>query len=297
VSLATRVLSGDPQAGRIVPGGGVSARSVGLLAGILAFLAVLALALGLAAGRLAARWEGELAGSATLQVFAPEAAMEDQARAALNVLRSTPGVRSVRVVDPAEQQALLEPWFGPDVAVDTLPLPLLIEVATDRDELNIESLELKLEAEAPGAVFDDHTAWQQPLVTTAERLRVFAFACLALIALALATAVAIAADAAVAAGARAIGTLRLVGARDGYIARAHTRRLARWSVRGALAGTLVGAALLALLPPASEQGFFLVGIGLRGWHWALPLTVPLAAGAIGWLAARQATRRALRRWS
>ena len=36
---------------------------------------------------------------------------------------------------------------------------------------------------------------------------------------------------------------------------------------------------MALLPQGSEQGFFLVGIGLAGWHWLLPLAVPPAAGA------------------
>ena len=104
--------------------------SVGFLAAVLAFLAVLALALLLAAGRLSASWQGELAGTATLQIFGPEAQIEEQARAALEVLRTTPGVRSVRMVDLAEQERLLEPWLGPDVPVESLPLPLMVDVET-----------------------------------------------------------------------------------------------------------------------------------------------------------------------
>ena len=165
---------------------------------------MLALALALAAGRLAASWEGELADTATLQVIAPEDGIEEQARAALNVLRTTPGVRSVRMVDLAEQEKLLEPWLGPDIPVESLPLPLLIEVATDRDRLNPESLALRLEAEAPGAVFDDHAAWRQPLIATAERLRIFALGCLGLMALALAAVLGLAAHAAIAANGPAI---------------------------------------------------------------------------------------------
>ena len=254
--------------------GRTRALSVGFLAAVMGFFAVLALALALAAGRLAASWEGELADTATLQVIAPEDRIEEQARAALNVLRTTPGIRSVRMIDLAEQEKLLEPWLGPDIPVESLPLPLLIEVATDRDRLNPESLALRLEAEAPGAVFDDHAAWRQPLIATAERLRIFALGCLGLMALALAAVLGLAAHAAIAANGPAIETLRLVGAEDGFITRAFTRRFMLRAAAGALVGSLAGMVLLAVLPRASEQGFFLVGIGLVGWHWLLPLRHP-----------------------
>ena len=251
-----RFLRGDRAADRVVPRGVHAAVSVGFLAAVMAFFAVMALALGLAAGRLAATWNGALAQDATLQVFAPADEIEAQARAALNVLRTTPGIRSVRVVSLEEQKALLEPWLGPNVAIETLPLPLMIEVGTERDRLNRESLDLRLSAEAPGAVFDDHAAWRAPLVATARRLRGFGFACLGLTALALAAVLGLAARGAVAANAPVIQTLRLVGARDNYIARAFTRRYTLRALSGALLGTLGAAVLLALLPRASEPGFF-----------------------------------------
>ena len=145
-----RWLRGGGGADRVVPRGAQSALSVGFLAAVMGFFAVLALALALAAGRLAATWEGEIADTATLQVFAAEDAIEEQARAALNVLRTTPGVRSVRVVDLAEQEQLLEPWLGPDIPMESLPLPLLIEVATDRERLNPQSLVLRLRGGGAG---------------------------------------------------------------------------------------------------------------------------------------------------
>ena len=57
--------------------------------------------------------------------------MEEQARAALNVLRTTPGIGDVRVLDLAEQKRLLEPWLGADVPLESLPLPVMIEVDCD----------------------------------------------------------------------------------------------------------------------------------------------------------------------
>lgn len=284
-------------ADRVVPRGLHAGLSVGFLSAVMAFLAVLALALALASGRLAHSWEQELADVATLQILAGDDGMEEQARAALNVLRTTQGVRSVRVVEFAEQEALLEPWLGPDVPIGSLPLPLLIEVESDRDILNVPSLRLRLEAEAPGAVYDDHAAWRRPLVVTAERLRIFALSCVALMTFALAVVLGLAATAATAANGGAIQTLRLVGARDDFIVRAFTRRFTLGAAAGALAGTAAAVGFLALLPQASEEGFFLVGIGLTGWGWTAPFLVPLAAAFVAWAATRRATRAGLLRWS
>ncbi|HVL20264.1 MAG TPA: cell division protein FtsX, partial [Amaricoccus sp.] len=81
--------SGGPD--RIVPRATQPLGLVALLAALIAFGAVLALALAVAATRLAEGWQAELADAATLQVFAPEDEIEQQARAALAVLRETPG--------------------------------------------------------------------------------------------------------------------------------------------------------------------------------------------------------------
>ena len=94
----------------------------------MAFLAVFALALSLATGRLADRWSNELARTATVRISAPEGQMAGQTEAALRVLETTTGVARARALDDAEQAALLEPWFGPDLPLDQLPIPRLIEV-------------------------------------------------------------------------------------------------------------------------------------------------------------------------
>ena len=85
--------------------------------------------------------------------------------------------------------------------------------------------------------------------------------------------------------------------RDGFVAAAFTRRFALQAGTGAAVGTVLGLVLLALLPQASEPGFFLVGIGLAGWHWILPLAIPVASAGIAWAATARAVRRNLRKWS
>ena len=278
---------------RLLPSARALDRTDVVPAAILCWLGALAIALGLAAGRIAADWSDARGVTATLQILAPKAAMEAQARAALDVLRTTGGIRAVRMIEVEEQQALLAPWLGTEAAFDALPLPLLIEVTTD--PAGLKGLETRLAAEAPGAVFDDHGDWRRPLATSAERLRIFAFATLAALAFALTAGLAASARATIAGHAREIETLALVGTPVGFAARLLARPFAcRIFIAGTL-GTGLAMGLLALLPQTDESGFFLVGIGLRGWHWILPCVVPFAAAALAWLTMRAALRHSLYR--
>ena len=127
LNALSTVFIGDAQADRVVPPTGFTARLTLFVAGTMAFLAVFALALSLASGRLAKRWGDELAQSSTLRISAPAGQMDAQTEAALALLQSTPGVASARALSSEEQRALLAPWFGPDLPVDTLPIPQLIE--------------------------------------------------------------------------------------------------------------------------------------------------------------------------
>jgi len=295
---AGRLVRGDAPVDRLAPRDAHGGRAVAFLSASLSFLAVLALALALSTGHLAEEWRAGTDQEATVMILAPEAEMEAQARAALDVLRAAEGVVAVRTVPLEEQVALLEPWLGAQVAGDALPLPLLIAVTADRSALDPEALRLALAEEAPGAVFDDHDAWRLPLVEAAERMRAFAFASLGLLALSLAAIAGLAAGAATRANGAIVRTLRQLGARDGHIARAFTRRPSVLALGGAVVGAAVASGLLALLPPESENGFFLNAIGPADWpDWAVLLCVPPAAALIAWASARRAVRRGLRRWS
>ncbi|MFC7702947.1 cell division protein FtsX [Plastorhodobacter daqingensis] len=283
---------GASPADRIVPPTGYTARLTTFTAAAMAFLAVFAMALSLASGRLADRWETALAKSATIRLAAPEDQLAAQTAAVLEVLRTTPGVTQARIIPPEEQRALLEPWFGPDLPVETLPLPQLIEVLGET--YDTEGLRLRLAAEAPGAIFDDHTRWRRPLVSAANRLRLLGAAAILLIAGSVAAMITLAAGAALSANAQVIRVLRLVGARDAFIAQAFVRRFTLRALGGAALGTALGMLGIFLLPAADEAGGFLTGLGFQGWHWLWPLAIPLLSAVAGYLATRAAAQRALR---
>lgn len=297
MSVPTRIIAfvtGDAQRDRVVPPSGITARLTGFAAGAMAFLAVFALALSLASGRLATRWGEELARSSTLRISAPEAQMAEQTATALRVLETTPGIASARALSKEEQSLLLAPWFGPDLPLETLPIPQLIEIRETEEGYDAAGLRLRLQAEVPGAVLDDHTRWRKPLERAAGRLRMLGLLSVLLIAATTGAMITLAAQAALAANAQVIAVLRLVGAQDGYIAQAFVRRFTLRAFAGAAVGTGVGMAAVMLLPSASETGGFLTGLGFQGAGWFWPLLIPPLAGVVAYFATGTAARHRLK---
>ena len=293
LSRLPALLTPDAGADRVVPPSGFTVRLTLFTSAAMAFLTVFALALSLAAGRLAENWDAALARTATLRISAPADQMAEQTATALRLLEQTPGIASAHALSDGEQQALLEPWFGPDLPVDSLPIPQLIELVEDDAGYDSEGLRLRLSAEVPGAVLDDHSRWRRPLVAAAGRLRLLGWVSIALIAAATGAMVTLAANAALAANAQVITVLRLVGATDGYIAGAFVRRFTLRTVTGAAGGTVLGLIAVLLMPGSSEAGAFLTGLRFAGWHWLLPIFIPPLAALVAYLATQSSARRVL----
>ncbi len=261
---AAKPASPKTRAIRVVPPSGPTAWLTSFTAGAMAFLCVFALALSLASDRLATRWADALARTATIRLSAPTEQIAIQTEAVLSVLATTPGIESFKAVDDAETRALLEPWFGPDLPVDTLPIPKLFEVVETEAGYDSEGLRQRLLAEAPGAILDDHTRWRRPLVEAAARIRLLGLLSIALIGATMAAMITLAARAALATNTEVIRVLRLVGAKDSYIARAFVRRFTLRALGGALVGSLAGLAGVWALPAADAAGGFLTGLGFTG---------------------------------
>lgn len=287
------LLLGDAQADRVVPPTGFTAQLTLFVSGAMAFLCVFALALSMASGRVADRWADELARAATLRINAPAAQKSAQTEAALKILEQTPGVASARALTAEEQSALLSPWFGSGLPVDSLPIPQLIEVIENEDGYDATGLRLRLQAEVPGAVLDDHARWRRPLVDAALSLRRLSVVSILLIGGAMAAMITLAANAALSANAQVIEVLRLVGAQDSYIAQAFVRRFTLRALLGGGAGMALGMIGVLLMPAASEEGGFLTGLGFQGLGWLLPLLIPLLGATVAFVATSRAANKKL----
>ena len=181
--------------------------------------------------------------------------------------------------------------------VEDLPIPQLIEIIEDGDGYDPTGLRARLQAEVPGAVLDDHTRWREPMIDAASRLRSLGWVAIILIAASTAAMITLAAQAALAANAQVIRVMRLVGARDIYIARAFVRRFTLRALVGAAIGTVAGMIAVLLLPSADVAGGFLTGLGFQGADWLLPIIIPPLAAAVAFFATRAAALRTLKEQS
>ena len=103
-----------------------------LLCGVPALMAYVAAMMGiglLGLSDMLGEWNRLQAGSLTLQLPADTSAARTEM--ALAVLRQTPGITGAHLVNPAETKRLLEPWLGPAVPLDQLPLPGLVDLRID----------------------------------------------------------------------------------------------------------------------------------------------------------------------
>ncbi len=219
--------------------------------------------------------------------------MAEQVAAVLTVLEQTHGVASARALTSDEQRALLEPLFGTALPFEHLPVPHIVEVLETGDGYDSDGLRLRLQAEAPGAVLDEHSRWRKPLVAAASRLRLLGWTSILLIGAATGAMVTLAAHAALAANAQVIAVLRLVGATDHYIAQAFVRRFTLRTLTGAAAGTVLGMLALVLMPAAGDVEGLLTSLRFEGFQWLWPLFVPPLAAAVAYIATDLAARRVL----
>jgi cell division transport system permease protein len=281
------LIIGDPQADRVVPPTGLTARLTIFVAGVMAFLAVIVLALSTSAARVADRWADELAQAATLRLPADT----DQLQKALQILETTPGVASVHALTADEQEALLTPWFGTDLPLETLPIPQLIEVIADVPPYDPAGLQARFDAEIPGAIFDDHGSWRDPLLVAAARVRLIGWLIILLIGASVAAMITLAAQASLSANVQVIRVLRLVGARDVYIARAFVRRFTLRAGAGAIGGVVLGVIVVQVLP---DGGGFFAEVGFDGAGWIWPVVIPVLAAGVAFLATRTAAMTRLK---
>lgn len=262
------------------------------------FLAVVALEAAAGAARVAEAWTDGLSGAATVRVPAPDGreAAEPVALAAEAALAATEGVVSARLLSVEDMAALTAPWLGPEAAdlLGDAPAPLLIDVALRRPPPDPAQVQARLNAAAPGAVYDDHAAWRAPLADAATAFRRLAFWCVGLMGAALAAMVALAARASLSGAASTVRTLRLNGARDGFIAAAFERPIALRALVGGAVGAAAAVLALSAAPAlgladalgAPAAAFAPPGRDLPGLA-ALALT-PVAAAALAFATARMA---------
>ena len=245
--------------------------------------------------------EQALATAATLQV--PADASSARLATVVALLRQTPGIQSVHLLEPAETARLLEPWLGPAVPLDELPVPRLIDLHIDpKGGTDIAALRLKLASVAPDARLDDHLPWPQGMHAAARRIEVILAGSIIVALLLIAVSAVFAVRTTLMADRSVTQLLHLLGATDAVIARRFAIRSLRLGLLGGVIGAVAalstilalnGAGSIVRLPAPGE----LHGVtanGIADWRvWAVLGGAVPAAGLIAMTSAWAAVRRRL----
>ncbi|WP_341915254.1 FtsX-like permease family protein [Ferrovibrio terrae] len=257
---------------------------------VMVFLAALALVGALALDGTIDGWRRGVSAKLTVQIAdRPGQPMQPRLDAAVNLLRSVPGITDVQIIDRRAVEALLQPWLGAEALQADLPLPGMIDVTLgDNAALSIEALSARLQGAVPGARLDDPKPWLDRLVQLGRLLQSLGGGIVLLVGLAAAAMVIFATRAGLAARRDTIELLHLIGAEDGYIARQFQRHVASQAIRGGIIGAgLAAAVLVAIQLLAGGVGTGLLpGLAMMWWHWlALPL-LPFGAAGLAIITAR-----------
>jgi cell division transport system permease protein len=283
-------------------------RMVPFLVAAMAFLAALAIAGWMGTAVLTGQWESGAGSTLTVQVpmpWQPDAVGTGTRLATVRALLSAaPGVQSATLISDQQLDNLLRPWLGVNLKDLSVPVPAVIAVHTTGDADELDSLAALLAQKAPGTLLEDHSAWEGQLATLARSLQLCSGLVLLIVALVTAAVIVVATRSGLAARREAILIVYQLGATDGYIARRFATRAAMLaSIGGAIGGlfalpvvftlTVLAVPLSGGSGPArtSAAGSTFLPFPL----WLLPVILPLAAAAIGYVTTQITMRQWLRR--
>ena len=284
----------NPDHLQVVPNTGFTKWLTTFTAGAMSFLAVVGLAFSLICSDLSNEW-GESLKNSSLRLSAPTDLLEKQTKVALAILEQTSGVKSARVVGIGAKKKLLEPWLGVDFPLEDIAMQALMEIHETEAGVDYQGLRLRLSAELPSAILDNHAEWRRPIEVVSKLVSQLGMFTVILIMLSSIAMVTMASNAALSANVKVLRVLRLVGAFDTFIVTSFVRIFTLRIFLGSLAGTVCAGIVLLLIPTFSENLGILDVVSLEIKDTIYIACVPFLFAIISIFATRNAVKFSLKR--
>ena len=284
----------NPDHLQVVPNTGFTKWLTTFTAGAMSCLAVVGLAFSLICSDLSNEW-GESLKNSSLRLSAPTDLLEKQSKVALAILEQTSVVKSARLVEISAKKKLLEPWLGVDFPLEAIAMPALIEIHETEAGVDYEGLRLRLSAELPSAILDNHAEWRRPIEVVSKLVSQLWMFTVILIMLSSIAMVTMASNAALSANVKVLRVLRLVGAFDTFIVTSFVRIFTLRIFLGSLTGTVCAGIVLFLIPTFSENLGILDVVSLEIKDTIYIACVPFLFAIISIFATRNAVKFSLKR--
>lgn len=218
-----------------------------------------------------------------------QATQERKVQNVIQDLKKHPGVVGVQAVDPERLKSMLRTWSGEADGNLNFPMPTLLDVTLDPSHhLDLDILRQRLRKISSDITLEDHNAWSQKLLVFGKSLNFVTLLIGIFIVLCVTVIVGLVTKAALQAYRETLDILRLLGAKNSYIARIFQRQILKSSFWGGVWGTLFS------IPTAYAFVMVLKYLGLDGLAWngiiwsvlALVLAVPVALTCISLMVSR-----------
>jgi cell division transport system permease protein len=219
---------------------------------------------------------------------------EQDLDALVGILKSSPGVISVKPVPESDMRLTLQRWLGPAAQSADLPVPALINFDT-RPGTDIARIQERVQAIAATAQISAHRDRVAPLLRSMRALQWLAFGLVLLLSGAATAAVVLAARGALDTHRFTIEVMHGIGATDLQLTHMFQRKIALDALVGSLGGAAGGALVILLLASgASLAGELTGGATLSPIDLLALLLLPFALTALATWVARMAVLAALR---
>ncbi len=265
--------------GSIVPRDSIATNALAAVVAIMTFLAAVtsgAVAMVIVS---ATEWQSEVAREMTIQVR-PTLGRDIEAELgkAQALARAAPGVVEARIYSREESGRLLEPWLGPGLSLDDLPVPRMIAIRVARGgAVDTAALRQALARDVVGASLDDHRGWIDRMRRMANTAVAGGLGIFGLVLAATILSVAFATRGAMASNRPIVEVLHFVGAKDAYIASQFQRHFLTLGLKGGALGGGAAILFLALAGPVND-----LFVGTAGEAEAAALFGGFSVGPMGY---------------
>lgn len=172
--------------------------------------------------------------------------------AIVSYLKTFPGVTKVEAVEQERLLDLLSPWVGQTNKLNNIPLPIIIDLDVKANaDISLPDLVIGLQRFDAGVRVEAHARWLESIKTLRMALQVIAIMFAVIIALAVISIITLVTKTGLATYQEIIDTLRLIGAKNSYIAAKFQQNAFRLTSNGALKGYVLAAITVVLLGQAN----------------------------------------------
>lgn len=222
----------------------------------------------------------------------------DTGEKVLTLVKNTPGVAEAAITSTSHIKEMVEPWLGKSDALNSLPLPLIIEAKiTPGSAPNLSDLKSRITAIAPGADIDNHKQWMAQFSGLIHLVQWVLLAIALFIISATAAVVIFACKTSLRIHRSTVNLLHRLGAIDGYIAGQFQHYAGLLALKGAFIGSGLAAGTLLILHLMARHidSPLFPSFALTFAHWGILLSLPLFMSLLALGSARFSVLATLRK--